>query len=266
MKSFSTDWINLISDTITRGDLVTSRGHKTYEVLNRTLTVDMQKPVLMVPERKLSYVFMVAEAYWILTGDNRVETIKPYNSRIADFSDDGQVFFGAYGPKILDQINYVANKLRSDAFTRQAGMTTWRENPPISKDIPCTVGMFFNIRDGLLHCHVFMRSSDVWLGIPYDVFNFSMLSHLVCGLYNEHNHISDMVKPGSLHITAVSSHLYYRDLEHARQVYKNPGDIKACQPTLSSMWQDPAFLLSTLKELKDLPPTTSKRWWLNEQQ
>ena len=157
MKDFSRTWLDALNDILVNGDLVAPRGKLTKEIPQRTIVVNMRKPVLRVPDRSLSYKFMVAEAFWILSGDDRVETIAPYNSRIAEFSDDGERFFGAYGPKIVAQLPYIVEKLLADEDSRQAGLTIWRECPPNTKDVPCTVAIFFSIRGGKLNVHVFMR-------------------------------------------------------------------------------------------------------------
>lgn len=261
MSEFTKVWLNMVADTLLRGEVVAPRGKPTREILQRTIEVDMRRPVLIVPNRKLSYVFMLAEAHWILSGDDRVETIAPYNNNIVKFSDDGQVFFGAYGPRIKDQLAGVVNKLLADHTTRQAGINIWRENPPKTKDVPCTVSMFFSIRGGKLVMSVFMRSSDIWLGIPYDVFNFSMLAHLICGFYNNHVSAEDHISPGTLYLTAVSSHLYEENAVKAMACFKDPGDWYLQPETPNLMWQDSHYLMSTLAELKDLPPGSSKRWW-----
>jgi thymidylate synthase len=202
---------------------------------------------------------MAAEAYWILSGDDRVETIAPYSARIKDFSDDGVRFFGAYGPKIVAQLPYVVEKLLTDPRSRQAGLTIWRESPPETKDVPCTVAVFFAIRNGKLNAHVFMRSSDVWLGVPYDVFNFSMLSHLVCGLLNEQFDLGDQVSPGKLYLTAASSHLYAENWEDAKfcttsQIFNQP-------ETDVLLWNDPYHLMEVLRKLRDAKSGDPLRWW-----
>src|SRR3546814_5271713 len=71
---------------------------------------------------------------------HRGSEIAPWNRHISQFSDDGVVFAGAYGPRINLQLDYVLNKLREDPDTRQAGLTIWRPNPQPSKDIPCKIG------------------------------------------------------------------------------------------------------------------------------
>ena len=259
MQDFSRTWLEAVNDILTNGDLVAPRGKMTREILQRTIVVNMRKPVLRVPNRSLSYRFMAAEAFWILSGDDRVATIAPYNSRIKDFSDDGERFFGAYGPKIVAQLPYVIEKLQADEDSRQAGLTIWRECPPQTKDVPCTVAIFFNIRGDKLNAHVFMRSSDVWLGVPYDVFNFSMLSHLVCGLLNEHRPAADAVSPGRLFLTAASSHLYETNWEDARLCLVSQVLDQVETPKL--LWNNPTYLMSELKTIRDSRPGDACRWW-----
>jgi thymidylate synthase len=209
---------------------VAPRGMRTLELAQHTTSFDMSRPVVLCPGRKLSYTFLAAEALWILAGDDRVETIAPYNPNIAQFSDDGVHFAGAYGAPIVAQFDYVVSALLRDRDTRQAGLTIWRPNPPPSKDVPCTVAIWFSIRADRLNCHVFMRSSDAWLGLPYDVFVFSMLAAKVACAYNapplslardatDEAPVFTTLAPiglGWLHLTAASEHLYARDFEAAK--------------------------------------------------
>lgn len=255
-------WLNVLNDTLHNGVEVSPRGQLTREIPQRTIEIDMRHPVLTVPERKLSYQFMAAEAFWILTGDFRVETIAPYNKHISQFSDDGETFFGAYGPKIATQLDYVVDKLRNDSDTRQAGLTIWRENPPQTKDVPCTVAIFFGIRQGLLNCHVFMRSSDLWLGVPYDIFNFSMLAHRVCALLNMNydEHFGVLAKPGTLYLTAASSHLYEHNFTDA-MICIQQGRGSVCKPTPLYMHLVESDLMTRLQLLRDTTSGNHLRWW-----
>lgn len=278
MTDFSRTWLNALNDILVNGDPVAPRGKMTREIPQRTMVVDMRRPVLRVPGRSLSYKFMAAEAFWILSGDDRVETIAPYNSRIKDFSDDGERFFGAYGPKIKAQLPYIVEKLLTDKDSRQAGLTIWRECPPDTKDVPCTVAIFFSIRSSKLNAHVFMRSSDAWLGVPYDVFNFSMLSHLICGLLNEHMPMAPVVenhqltvehnvpmakrgaiRPGMLFLTAASSHLYEINWDDAKLCLGSEPLDQCLTPDL--IWNDPRYLMETLKRLRDSKVGDELRWW-----
>lgn len=253
-------WLTLMRKTLAIGEVISPRGKSTKDLEQETICVDMKSSVITVPERKLSYRFMAAEAYWILSGSKYVADIAPYNSHISQFSDDGTTFFGAYGPKVTGQLEYVISKLKEDPFTRQAGLTIWRENPPQTKDYPCTITMFFHLRNHMLNCHVFMRSSDQWLGIPYDIFNFSCISYMVCSRLNNHPNGGVEIMPGKLYITAASSHLYEENWAAAQALVDAPWPDTLGQ--VPRQWCiSPMMLMSELNALRSANPLSSLKWW-----
>lgn len=264
-------WLGTLEDLLIDGTNVAPRGQQTFELLQHTMAVDLQQPVVVAPTRLVSEKFLGAEAYWMLSGDDTVAGIAPYNKHIAQFSDDGERFFGAYGPKILSQLDYVVNKLLEDEDTRQAGLTLWRENPPATKDMPCTVAMFFNLRGGRLNMHVFMRSSDVWLGVPYDVFNFSMVAMLVMCRLNEayrrqptpyqgeERGWPQAALPGALYLTAASRHLYERDQDKALAVMHADPWRPVTGQTPKVLWTDEAKLMKTLDAIRQ--GDDAAKWW-----
>jgi len=194
----------------------TPRGKHNRERLADLMVVDMTHPVLTIKRRNLGYRFMCAEPAWMLSGDNRVATIKEYSKTISYFSDDGDTFFGAYGPKIIEQLPYVIAALRRDRDCRQAVINIWRESPPVTKDPPCTLSCQFLIRADRLDLFVNMRSSDVWLGVPYDVFNFAMLAGFVILNLGD-----PTLKPGTLFQYAGSRHLYEPEWDAARELLEH---------------------------------------------
>jgi len=229
---------------------VAPRGQGTREYLGFTTKVDMQYPIMTIPSRKLNYRFMAAEAYWILTGQQGLNELTPYCERMKQFSDDGMTLSGAYGPRFLSQVRYIADVLSGEPETRQAVMTLWERNPRPSRDIPCTVSLQWLLRDNKLQCIVFMRSSDCWLGWPYDVFSFSMMSaYVLLQMQNTRKHSYEL---GLLRIVAGSQHLYDRDVERANEVCtsssKDDGVISPM--TLSGIFI-PDDLLSVLGHARD---------------
>jgi thymidylate synthase len=226
MKSYNMTeaWRHLLDVVLSTGSVVKPRGMATVEKLHQRIVVNMHHPVLLLKDRGLNYSFAAAEALWILDGDDQLAPLTAYNKRMAEFSDDGVTLSGAYGPRIVAQLDYVVRSLLRDRDTRQAVITTWERNPKPSKDVPCTVALQFIIRNDELHCQVYMRSSDVWLGVPYDVFSFSMVAAKVACLYN-HNRFTLSPTPanvslGKLMLTAGSSHLYEPQWEAARALLK----------------------------------------------
>lgn len=264
--SFNFQWKTLIEDILRNGDVVSPRGKQTFERPQKTLVVGMTRPVLTVPQRKLSYQGMAAEAHWILTGDNTLAGIAPWLPKMKDFSDDGVTLAGAYGPRIRSQLDYVVAKLLQDQDTRQATLSIWTPNPEPSKDYPCTVAMDFKIRTTYgkrrLNMHVFMRSSDVWLGIPYDVFSFSMVAHLVCCRLNTAlgQQIDGWLQPGALFLTAASSHLYKENWLSALECARVETEDSQYD-TLESMYTLEPRLIARLEMLRSTAPGDLLRWW-----
>lgn len=254
----NTAWQWWLQEILEHGESVAPRGLSTLEVPQHTVVLDMRYPIVTIPDRKLSYTFMAAEALWIVTGDNRTETIVPYNSRMAAYSDDGKTFFGAYGPRFMKQLAYVVNTLHHDNSTRQAVLTLWRQNPQPSKDIPCTVALSFMLRQGRLNLHVFMRSSDAWFGVPYDWYNFTILTLRVATLLNDRRH-RDHLPPvglGTMHFTAASGHLYEPQYTPARQCVAAVST--RCAPVPDEAVQNWPYVLGALLACRD---RVENEWW-----
>lgn len=214
----STAWVQDLIGLLELGTSSSPRGIETRELLGFISYVDMSYPIIVAPGRNLGYKFMAAEAAWILGGDDTVAKIQPYSRLISNFSDNGETFFGAYGPKIASQFDHVVNQLSKDQDTRQAVINIWRENPPASKDIPCTISVQWLIRGGKLYCLDNMRSSDIWLGHPYDIFNFSVISAAIA---IELRNRGVEVELGTLILTAGSKHIYSTNFEAAEKVISN---------------------------------------------
>jgi thymidylate synthase len=217
-------WYHTALHLLNTGKEFNPKDLETREHVNFQTAVPMSHPFVTYKERKLGYKFMAAEAATILIGGNTVASLKPFSKEIASFSDDGYFFSGAYGPRVVDQLTYIVDCLVEDEFSRQAVMTLWRKNPRPSKDIPCTVALQFLIRDGKLHCIATMRSSDIWLGWPYDVFNFTMISHYLSLLWEHRKGYRLML--GILYINAGSQHLYWDDFDKVKKLHAGDYDDK----------------------------------------
>ncbi len=193
--------------------LASPRGQQTSERLGIQLQVtDLTQNILVHPVRDLNYRFMVGEWLWIMAGRDDVESLARYNQEMRRFSDDGEVLEGAYGPRLrktehkdlvngtYDQLQWCVQKLREDPDSRQAVASIWTPCPGPSLDVPCTLSLQFLQREGKLHAVATMRSSDAWLGFPYDFFTFSMIANCLAGELG--------AQPGSLTMQLGSSHLY----------------------------------------------------------
>ena len=152
MRSANAQWLEVLNTLVNCENIVAPRGKSSRELLGYQTRIQMENPVVTIMSRDLGYRFMCAEAAWILSGDSRVLSIAPFAKAISDFSDDGQLFFGAYGPKIVQQLPYVMRNLKDDLHSRQAVINIWRESPMRSKDIPCTLSLQWIVRElSLIH-------------------------------------------------------------------------------------------------------------------
>src|SRR4051812_11542025 len=107
-------WLEAL-EMVVDGQEVKPRGITCFENRGVQLVLlDPTRNVISIPERKLSYHFMVAEWLWMAGGLKDVDTIAAYNKNIAKFSDDGKEFFGAYGPRIVRDGAAVLRLLRKD--------------------------------------------------------------------------------------------------------------------------------------------------------
>ena len=235
------------------------RDLKISEKINHTWKVDMDDPIITLPERKLSYPFMFGEATWMLQGKNDVESVSKYVGGIKRFSDDGETFFGAYGPKIITQWGYVVKTLITDQDSRQAIISIWRENPRSSKDIPCTLTLQFFLREASdqlwLHTIANMRSNDAWLGVPYDTFNFSAISFFIALHLNK---LGIKCKLGELIIQAGSRHIYETDYKKLDDIFASDfhDESEISLNNLIDKYKDkPLKFINILEEMADLEGT-----------
>lgn len=156
----------------------------------------------------------LGELLWILAGSNALDFIAHYISDYTKSSDDELTIHGAYGPRMFgrrpnDQLARVISSLKSKPDSRQAVVQLFDRSDTLEyhSDIPCTCTMQFVIRDRQLHMLTSMRSNDAWLGLPHDVFAFTMIQELVARLLD--------VKLGEYRHSVGSLHLYERDNEKA---------------------------------------------------
>jgi thymidylate synthase len=228
-------WFKLLRELHDNGVAVSPRQIGCHELLGVTLhTPNAGNNILVHPARNLNYRFMVAEWLWIWFGHEDVKTIAQYNANIAQFSDDGTKFAGAYGPPVRSHWPDVVDLFRRDPDTRQAVVAIYRRPVAPTRDVPCTLTLQFFCRRGQLHTIASMRSSDIWLGLPYDCFNFTMLSNVLASQLH--------LLLGSFTIHLGSSHLYDINREDARRVLDAPEQLSGVQsPQLTGpppQWMD----------------------------
>lgn len=188
-----------------------------------------------IEARNFSLSYFVAETLWYLSGSNSTEWISRYASFWKDISDDGITANSAYGARIfklhpriadgeLNQWDYVKSELKRDPDSRRAviHIRTPDDSLYAVKDVPCTLALQFFIREGKLHLHVNMRSSDIILGIAYDVPAFTTMQEI---LANELG-----VELGEYVHTSNSLHCYERDFKMLDEIANSSDNLGRPMP------------------------------------
>ena len=181
------------------------------EIINAiTVISDPTRNICKSDIRKLSMRYAIGEFLWYLSGNNQLSEIQKYTDNWDRMSDDGVTVNSNYGHCIkykygFDQFDYVYNMLKEKSQSRQAVIHIKEPSFKSSKDVNCTVCLQFFIRDNKLYMTTYMRSNDIWLGFPYDVFQFCNLQILLSMKLG--------VGLGSYTHIAGSLHLYERDVK-----------------------------------------------------
>ena len=150
------------------GEKVSTRGFDTLELLNAaTMIQSPQDHCVLVPGRRWNPWVALSEALWILAGRSDIAPLLPYNKRIAEFSDDNNTLYGAYGPRIGTQLTDVIQRLQADPNDRRAVISIWerRDLTANTKDPPCNDMIMFKLRRNKLHMTVLNRSNDLHWGL-----------------------------------------------------------------------------------------------------
>lgn len=194
-----------------KSEMSSRDGDVVGEILNAvTVISNPTKNIMRNRIRKLPMKYAVGELLWYLSGNNNLSEIQKYTSAWDRMSDDGKTVNSNYGWCIrhkygFDQWEYVRELLRKSPETRQAVLHIKTADNKESKDVNCTVCLQFFIRDNKLHATVYMRSNDIWMGFPYDVFQFTCMQILMS--------MELGVEIGIYTHVAGSLHLYKRDLQ-----------------------------------------------------
>jgi thymidylate synthase len=183
-------------------------------------TVEEQGVVLELtsPRSRLSrasekgHIFScIGELFWYISCKQDLPSIEYYIKKYKKYAEADGTIWGAYGPRMFggerSQYEVVRDRLKAKPDTRKAVIQLFDREDILAdyKDVPCTCTLQFLVRDSLLHLVVHMRSNDVFMGLPHDVFAFTMIQEILA---------NDLgVKLGTYKHMVGSFHLYDRDRE-----------------------------------------------------
>jgi thymidylate synthase len=219
--SFAT--VDSVADVLQSGVEVRVRGKLTRELLGRVTSLERPyERYLFVPKRHNDVFAQFAETMWMLAGRDDIGWLARYLPRAPEFSDDGKIWHGAYGPRLrrwnesIDQLNEVRQLLTKDLTSRRAVMTLFdpARDYIVSKDIPCNNWLSWIARDGRLHLSVAIRSNDAMWGFSgVNAFEWSVLQELMSFWLG--------LETGPTTYFATSFHLYDIHFDRVRQMNKS---------------------------------------------
>lgn len=209
-------WLATVNALLAAGNPAFSRaGNVTGEIIgfSGSLDADRQMTFLTNERRNLSKAYASGETLWYLSGKAETAMMERYAPSYAKY---GPVAYGAYGPRVMPQMQRVVDVLLKDPLSRQAVVSIWRPDDlgAVTPDMPCTLSHQYLVRNAKVHMVVTMRSNDVWLGMPYDIFAFTCFQRIIAGELG--------LGVGEYHHRVGSMHLYEKNYAAALEATSTP--------------------------------------------
>jgi thymidylate synthase len=230
----------------------------TLRVVNHRFELDDPKDRLTAnPARHLSLFQVLGHTLWTMAGREDLESIRYYNPRAGDFSSDGKILGGAYGPRLFSeqhgsQFEYVRKLLKEDPWTRNAYIHIYNATrdhirPPRGNaggvdERPCTASLQFLPSGNQLDMIVNMRSQSLLAVLPIDLFLFTFLHEYLARL-------TGYVLGHYMHQMA-DGHIYLNELGWCRRVLTS--DPRPAIPMPEMPTEDPEHWLKKLIEFEGL--------------
>ena len=217
-----------------RGDRT---GVGTRGVFGRQMRFDLEKGFPLLTTKRLHVRSIIIELLWFLRGETNIAWLKENGVSIWDEWADADGDLGpVYGKqwrswaapdgRTIDQIQWVLDEIRTNANSRRLIVSAW--NPADVNDMalpPCHCLFQFNVMGGRLNCQLYQRSADVFLGVPFNIASYALLTHMMARATG--------LRPGDFVHTLGDTHLYLNHLDQARlQLTREPRAL----PTL---WMNP---------------------------
>ena len=221
-------YLDMMRHVMEHGARKTDRtGTGTLSVFGHQLRFDLAEGFPLVTTKKVHTRSIVYELLWFLRGETNVRWLQERGVTIWDEWADGQGELGpVYGRqwrswgtpdgRTVDQMARVVEQLRSDPDSRRIIVSAWNVGELDRMALaPCHAFFQFYVAEGRLSCQLYQRSCDVFLGVPFNIASYALLTHMLaqqCDLL-----------PGEFIWTGGDVHLYLNHLEQARlQLSREP--------------------------------------------
>jgi thymidylate synthase len=215
-------YLDLLADILEHGSDRSDRtGVGTRGVFGRQPRFDLQAGFPCVTTKKLHLRSIVYELLWFLRGETNVAYLHEHGVSIWDewadeYGELGPVYGKQWrawptpGGETIDQIAAAVDLIRRDPYSRRIVVSAW--NPadlPHMALAPCHCLFQFYVADGRLSCQLYQRSADVFLGVPFNIASYALLTMMMA-------RVTDL-QPGDFVHTFGDVHLYRNHFEQARQ-------------------------------------------------
>lgn len=222
-----------------------SRGDAA-EMTGTLLQLTNPRARLSRTEQKQHVFSSLGELFWYLSEGNDLDFITYYVSRYAKDSDDGFTIYGGYGPRLFgmhgryNQIENVVELLRARSSSRRAVIQIFdaADIAAHHAEIPCTCTLQFMVREKRLQMITYMRSNDAFIGLPHDVFAFTMIQEIVARAIG--------VDVGTYKHAVGSLHLYDCDRKKAESYLGEGFQPRVAMPAMPS--GDPKRSIAVVRE------------------
>lgn len=224
-------YLDLLSDILENGEKTTTRNGETLRVFARQMRFDLSQGFPLLTTKKLHIRSIIYELLWFLKGQSNTQYLKENKVSIWDEWEDengdlGPVYGvqwrswdGGDGIK-YDQIAKVIDTLKNDPFSRRNILSSWNVSKLSQMKLPpCHLLMqFFVSQDKKLSCQLYQRSCDFFLGVPFNIASYSLLTSMLA-------HQCDL-EVGEFIWTGGDVHLYSNHINQAKiQLDRKPMDL-----------------------------------------
>jgi len=196
-------------------------GTGTRSVFGWQMRFDLARGFPLVTTKKLHLKSIVHELIWFLQGDTNIGYLKEHGVRIWDEWADANGDLGpVYGRqwrawptadgKVVDQIGWVIDEIRRNPDSRRLIVSAWNvgELPKMAL-MPCHTMFQFYVANGRLSCQLYQRSGDIFLGVPFNIASYALLTHMIAQ--------ETGLAPGDFIHTLGDAHLYANHVDQARE-------------------------------------------------
>jgi len=214
-------YLDLMTDIIENGSNKTDRtGTGTLSVFGRQLRFDLSQGFPMVTTKKLHLRSIIFELLWFLKGETNIKYLKDNGVSIWDeWADENGELGPVYGSqwrswpapdgRRIDQITQVLNQIKTKPDSRRHIVSAWNPAEVDKMALPPCHALFqFYVADGKLSCQLYQRSADYFLGVPFNIASYALLT---CMFAQQ----CDLV-PGEFVWTGGDVHLYTNHMDQAR--------------------------------------------------